>query len=148
VPSTCDISKKVGILIPAFINRHSITVEFVGVWWEHQSSDSCGSLLISRRRDTVASVGITPTPTSRHPYTSVDYATKFFRHALALDERRVRFQPQTWNTGTTDREQELDVDEPRFPSSKKSYDYVPPNRDVADVKEVWFAGKRNMYLRL
>lgn len=73
----------------------------------------------------------------------MDYATKVFRHALALDERRVRFQPQTWNAATSEREQELDVDEPIFPTASESdgdNDYKPPNRDVADVKEVWFAG--------
>ncbi|GLB44632.1 putative uncharacterized alpha/beta hydrolase domain (DUF2235) [Lyophyllum shimeji] len=100
------------------------TVEFVGVW------------------DTVSSVGIIP---RSHPYTSVNYAVKHFRHALALDERRARFRPNVWNEPTLEREQELDVDEPdiEFPGQNASRDdwvYTPPSRDVCDVQEVWFAG--------
>ncbi|KAF9006968.1 hypothetical protein BDQ17DRAFT_251332 [Cyathus striatus] len=99
-----------------------VTVEFVGVW------------------DTVSSVGIIP---QSHPFTSVNYAIKTFRHALALDERRARFRPNTWNEPTLEREQELDVDEPVLLPVKETRDewvYKPPNRDVADVKEVWFTG--------
>ncbi|KAF5376139.1 hypothetical protein D9615_007706 [Tricholomella constricta] len=101
-----------------------VTIEFVGVW------------------DTVSSVGIIP---RSHPYTSVNYAVKHFRHALALDERRARFRPNVWNEATLEREQELDVDEPviDFPGHKISRDewmYSPPDRDVCDVQEVWFSG--------
>ncbi|KAF8064175.1 hypothetical protein FPV67DRAFT_1420072 [Lyophyllum atratum] len=102
-----------------------VTVEFVGVW------------------DTVSSVGIIP---RSHPYTSVNYAVKHFRHALALDERRARFRPNVWNEPTLQREQELDVDEPdiEFPGqgsvSRDDWVYTPPSRDVCDVQEVWFSG--------
>ncbi|KAG6864427.1 hypothetical protein C0991_009579 [Blastosporella zonata] len=101
-----------------------VTVEFVGVW------------------DTVSSVGIIP---RSHPYTSVNYAVKHFRHALALDERRARFRPNVWNEPTLEREQELDVDEPdvEFPGAEVSRDdwvYTPPDRDICDVREVWFSG--------
>ncbi|KAG6830532.1 hypothetical protein H0H92_000204 [Tricholoma furcatifolium] len=101
-----------------------VTVEFVGVW------------------DTVSSVGIIP---RSHPYTSVNYAVKHFRHALALDERRARFRPNVWNEPTLNREQELDVDEPdvEFPAtgvSRDDWSYTPPDRDVCDVEEVWFSG--------
>ncbi|KAG5645630.1 hypothetical protein DXG03_005621 [Asterophora parasitica] len=102
------------------------TVQFVGVW------------------DTVSSVGIIP---QSHPYTSVNYAVKHFRHALALDERRARFRPNVWNEPTLGREQELDIDEPiiEFPGqnpgiSRDDWVYTPPDRDVCDVQEVWFAG--------
>ncbi|KDR69942.1 hypothetical protein GALMADRAFT_76620 [Galerina marginata CBS 339.88] len=103
-----------------------VTVEFVGVW------------------DTVSSVGIIP---RSHPYTSVNYAVKTFRHALALDERRARFRPQTWNEPTVEREQDLDVDDPHLimikkPSDKSrdEWEYQPPDRTTTDVKEVWFTG--------
>ncbi|KAG6837766.1 hypothetical protein H0H93_001693 [Arthromyces matolae] len=101
-----------------------VTVEFVGVW------------------DTVSSVGIIP---RSHPYTSVNYAVKHFRHALALDERRARFRPNVWNEPTLEREQDLDVDEPdiQFPGAEVSRDnwvYTPPDRDICDVEEVWFSG--------
>jgi uncharacterized protein (DUF2235 family) len=92
-------------------------------------------------RDTVSSVGIIP---RTHPYTSVNYAVKYFRHALALDERRARFRPNVWNEPTLEREQELDVDEPDIESPPTGYrddwTYKPPNRDICDVKEVWFSG--------
>ncbi|KDR69939.1 hypothetical protein GALMADRAFT_160118 [Galerina marginata CBS 339.88] len=161
-----------------------VVVEFLGVW------------------DTVASVGIIP---QSHPYTSVNYSVKTVRHALALDERRARFRPQTcpntlvcpygavktvraprkskahqnakWTrlrrsgwlccgkefievgVGTRgaggfmddaglslDREQDLDVDDPnsiinrRGDVPRDDWVYVPPERTLADVKEVWFAG--------
>ncbi|KAF8630318.1 hypothetical protein AX15_002991 [Amanita polypyramis BW_CC] len=103
-----------------------VSVEFVGVW------------------DTVSSVGIIPRV---HPYTSINYAVKTFRHALALDERRARFRPNVWSEATPAREQELDVDllEPDCDGldatqGRDDWQYKAPNRDFADVKEVWFAG--------
>lgn len=77
----------------------------------------------------------------------MNYAVKTFRHALALDERRVRFRPQTWNEPTIEREQDLDVDDPnsiiksRGNTSRDEWEYEPPDRTTTDVKEVWFAGK-------
>jgi uncharacterized protein (DUF2235 family) len=101
-----------------------VSVDFVGVW------------------DTVSSVGIVP---QMHPYTSVNYAVKTFRHALALDERRVRFRPNVWSEITLEREQELDIDIPVSDSipagvHRDEWQYTPPMRDHADVKEVWFTG--------
>ncbi|KAK2467670.1 hypothetical protein APHAL10511_000525 [Amanita phalloides] len=98
-------------------------IEFVGVW------------------DTVSSVGIIP---QMHPYTSINYAVKHFRHALALDERRARFRPNVWSELTLEREQELDVDVP-VPKDigdvdRDTWQYEPPERNHADIKEVWFAG--------
>ena len=94
-------------------------------------------------RDTVSSVGIIPRVS---PYTSVNYGIKTFRHALALDERRSRFRPNVWSEVTPGREQELDVDIPEPagipPKAKRdNWAYIPPNRDFANVEEVWFAGK-------
>lgn len=104
----------------------------------------CGHSETLPDRDTVSSVGIYPRG-NRHPYTSVNYATKHFRHALALDERRIRFRPQTWHEATVEHELQLDVDDPTFPDSLDDdddgeSDYRPPERTVADVKEVWFSG--------
>jgi uncharacterized protein (DUF2235 family) len=94
------------------------------------------------RRDTVSSVGMIP---QQHPYTSVNYSVKYFRHALALDERRARFRPNMWAEHTVNHEQELDVDFPipDIDVDKKErveWQYKPPKRNHADVKEVWFAG--------
>ena len=92
-------------------------------------------------RDTVSSVGLIP---RTHPYTSINYSVKCFRHALALDERRARFRPNVWGEQTLDREQELDVDLladwELHRSDTNSWQYTAPDRDHADVKEVWFAG--------
>ncbi|KAK2467677.1 hypothetical protein APHAL10511_000532 [Amanita phalloides] len=102
-----------------------VSVDFVGVW------------------DTVSSVGLIP---QMHPYTSINYAVKTFRHALALDERRARFRPNVWNEMTPDREQELDIDLPEpssfsgSDSNRDAFTYVPPDRDYADTNEVWFSG--------
>ncbi|KAM6494616.1 Uncharacterized alpha/beta hydrolase domain (DUF2235) domain containing protein [Amanita muscaria] len=104
---------------------HQVSVDFVGVW------------------DTVSSVGIIP---KVNPYTSVNYAVKKFRHALSLDERRARFRPNVWSEITLAREHELDVDIPvaDIPHTgqlnRDDFEYKPPDRDFADVKEVWFAG--------
>ena len=82
-----------------------------------------------------------------HPYTSVEYSVKTFRHALALDERRARFRPVVWSEMTPERERDIDVDVPVSECgqgpTKENWDtwtYTPPKRNFADVKEVWFAG--------
>jgi hypothetical protein len=77
-----------------------------------------------------------------HPYTSVEYSVRTFRHALALDERRARFRPTMWNELTPEQEKDIDVDIPVPERDRKeeNWTYVPPKRDFADVKEVWFAG--------
>ncbi|KAJ3523483.1 hypothetical protein NMY22_g11420 [Coprinellus aureogranulatus] len=54
-----------------------VKVEFMGVW------------------DTVASVGIITKRTL--PFTNSNKSIKTFRHALALDERRVKFQPNYYH---------------------------------------------------
>ncbi|KAG2037506.1 hypothetical protein BDR03DRAFT_956759 [Suillus americanus] len=50
----------------------NVDIEFVGVW------------------DTVSSVGIIP---KRLPFTASNSSIKYFRHAISLDEHRVRFKP-------------------------------------------------------
>ena len=45
-------------------------------------------------RDTVASVGIIP---KRLPFTKANNHIRYFRHAISLDERRVRFKANLWN---------------------------------------------------
>ncbi|KAG8908871.1 hypothetical protein FRC01_007236 [Tulasnella sp. 417] len=67
----------------AFKRAFSIVVpiEFVGVW------------------DTVASVGWT----FKHlPFTDSNTIIRNFRHALALDERRVEFRPNPWHYGSNE----------------------------------------------
>lgn len=99
----------------------------------------CGVYLA--HRDTVSSVGIIPQP---HPYSSLHYCVKYFRHALALDEYRCRFRPDLWCEVTSESEQKLDLDLPHPPdignARRDDWQYTPPKRDRADVKEVWFSG--------
>lgn len=53
----------------------------------------------------------------------------YFRHALALDERRVKFLPEYIHEGSSHTE-----NEPPFPGDGKC---------TADIKEVWFAGSHS-----
>lgn len=96
----------------------------------------------TKYRDTVSSVGII---SQSHPFTSVNYSAKCVRHALALDEHRAKFRADMWCEPVLGRGHELDIDFP-IPDEgvvreyKAIWEYVPPDRDYADVKEVWFAG--------
>ncbi|KAG2144680.1 uncharacterized protein EDB93DRAFT_1087441 [Suillus bovinus] len=53
----------------------NVDIEFVGVW------------------DTVSAVGIIP---KRLPFTTANDSIRYFRHAISLDEHRVRFKPNLW----------------------------------------------------
>jgi hypothetical protein len=109
----------------------NVEIEFVGVW------------------DTVDSVGLIP---RRLPFTQVNDNIKFFRHAIALDERRVRFKPSTWYR-PTEQDKDKGIKTHEMPRSKghhhhddghelgklerKYSEYV---ETVTNVEEVWFAG--------
>ncbi|KAI6031125.1 hypothetical protein PISMIDRAFT_441682 [Pisolithus microcarpus 441] len=125
-----------------------VDVEFVGVW------------------DTVNSVGIIP---RRLPFTKANNQIRFFRHALSLDEHRIRFMPSFYHR-STQADNELGVQKGEMPRSvKKSRTghnrYDQPQHDTSDwnghhhelspqdsecfctqpitqtnVDEVWFAG--------
>ncbi|KAI9058264.1 hypothetical protein FKP32DRAFT_1688725 [Trametes sanguinea] len=60
----------------------NVEIEFVGVW------------------ETVSSVGVLMTRTL--PFTTANTTIKRFRHALALDEHRVRFLPNFYHRATTE----------------------------------------------
>ncbi|KAJ7741369.1 hypothetical protein B0H16DRAFT_1565561 [Mycena metata] len=80
----------------------TVQVEFMGVW------------------DTVSSVGVFMGRTL--PFTSVNTSIKTFRHAVSLDEHRVRFMPYLL--------------EPKSSDSSTPKDEVPPT----DSLECWFSG--------
>lgn len=86
-------------------------------------------------------MGIIPQP---HPYSSIHYCAKYVRHALSLDETRCRFRPDLWCEVTSESEQDLDLYVPKLQddgnTKRDDWEYTPPNRDRADVKEVWFSG--------
>ncbi|KAI6161304.1 hypothetical protein EDD17DRAFT_1759355 [Pisolithus thermaeus] len=74
-----------------------VDIEFVGVW------------------DTVNSVGIIP---RRLPFTAVNNNIRFFRHALSLDEHRIRFMPSFY-TYPTQEDNKLGVQKGEMPRSVK-----------------------------
>lgn len=64
------------------------------------------NLLTLITRDTVDSVGIIP---KRLPFTTSNTIIRTFRHAVSLDERRVKFKANLWNR-PTDKEKKLGLD--------------------------------------
>lgn len=81
-----------------------------------------------------------------------------FRHALALDERRVRFRPSPWGEPTTSSEETEGMVQENMSDIDTDPDFDVPNQFqwkltthdkwlyqpegvVTDVKEVWFSGK-------
>ncbi|PBL00092.1 hypothetical protein ARMGADRAFT_1006349, partial [Armillaria gallica] len=121
-----------------------VDIEFLGVW------------------DTVDSVGIIP---RRLPFTASNTHVRHFRHALSLDERRVRFKPALWHRVHPATAQ-LGVqpgEMPKAPPPKRHEQSLKPkphhqksliqherefeasstcHRDntPTDVEEVWFSG--------
>lgn len=98
-------------------------------------------------RDTVGSVGMIP---KRLPFTTVNTHVKHFRHALSLDEHRVRFKPNFFNR-PTHKEIELGLKwgEMRTlrakPHRRKTLrelerQYTQGGSHFTDLEEVWFAG--------
>ncbi|KAI9463186.1 hypothetical protein BJY52DRAFT_1221680 [Lactarius psammicola] len=76
-----------------------VAVEFLGVW------------------DTVCSVGLIPRDL---PFTASNTSVHYFRHALALDERRATFQVNHWHR-------------------RHKHNHDNEERPQTDVREVWFA---------
>ncbi|KZP22037.1 hypothetical protein FIBSPDRAFT_490488 [Athelia psychrophila] len=106
-----DSKKDKDLAAPTFKNTFSridVRVHFVGVW------------------DTVSSVGFLRSkrllPRIADCYDHIDY----FRHALALDERRVKFLPEYAHEGASHTLHEL-----KFAGQREC---------TANIKEVWFAG--------
>ncbi|KAJ8514716.1 hypothetical protein ONZ45_g7778 [Pleurotus djamor] len=85
----------------ATLCRKDVKVHFVGAW------------------DTVSSIGILRGKSLPETVSGMGHVCAF-RHALALDERRVKFQPEYANGGLG-----------------------PERGDRGDVKEVWFAGSHS-----
>lgn len=100
-----------------------VPIEFVGVW------------------DTVDSVGAVVD--RRLPFLTSTKVIKTFRHAVALEEHRAKFQANLWNEPTA-AEEELGKVRP-CPSTNPESKSPPMSEDrkerqKTDVKEVWFAG--------
>ncbi|KZP19875.1 hypothetical protein FIBSPDRAFT_703711, partial [Athelia psychrophila] len=106
-----DAAGKDKAIAPTFkkiFSRKDVRVHFVGVW------------------DTVSSVGFVRGKKLLPRIVECCNHVCYFRHALALDERRVKFLPEYVHEGLSHK-----PDEPLFPGQKEC---------TADIKEVWFAG--------
>ncbi|KAG1836938.1 hypothetical protein DFJ58DRAFT_669234, partial [Suillus subalutaceus] len=90
----------------------SVVIHFIGVW------------------DTVSSVGVRKT--KNFPSTDTCDHVCYFRQALALDERRVKFLPEYVYGGMSNRS-----DWHKYQVS------TPPPTDEGRIKEVWFAGSHS-----
>jgi len=118
----------------------SVDIEFLGVW------------------DTVSSVGLIP---KQLPFTFCNNIVKTFRHALSLDEHRVKFNYEPWHrrddkhlTRERSCRASQSVPNPKRRESTKSSFSVDSDIKVqsvledvyeeewhdTDVEEVWFAG--------
>ncbi|KAF9262999.1 hypothetical protein L218DRAFT_959827 [Marasmius fiardii PR-910] len=109
----------------------TVTVEFIGVW------------------DTVSSVGVIMGKTL--PFTNSNSAVRTFRHAVSLDERRVKFKANLYHrptasgddAGFTSKQRKrgfLSLFRKAKNSRKRLQDDIPPEDPSPDVLEVWFAG--------
>ncbi|EIW77171.1 hypothetical protein CONPUDRAFT_62320, partial [Coniophora puteana RWD-64-598 SS2] len=63
----------------------------------------------------------------------------YFRHALALDERRVKFLPEYVYGGMGDRHNQHGVEDAPW-EKMVEHESPPDSDDLAHVKEVWFSG--------
>jgi hypothetical protein len=103
--------------------REDVKVHFIGVWCVASISFWSPYLLFRISRDTVSSVGFAkkkelPLTTDGMKHVCL------FRHALALDERRVKFLPEFVNGGEGPKFDEQDMGASEMPHTK----------------EVWFTG--------
>ena len=125
-----------------------VEIEFVGVWYTPFFPPAmCLCPSNSCCRDTVCSVGVIPHPL---PFTKSNSAIHYFRHAIALDEHRAKFQPNYWHRLTdSDQEGTKPGDMPR--SNQRHAFYHSGHHHKAHtedekegspppVREVWFAG--------
>jgi len=125
-----------------------VRIKFLGVWYVVQH---VGQFLISHpHRDTVQSVGAIPKHT---PFFTSNHAILHFRHAVALDEHRVKFIP-TFCAGGILKKQDSEVSEhsevidgaPSQEGGRSRGPYANENEinaetgPATDVEEVFFAG--------
>ena len=130
-----------------------VSIQFIGVWYvfvfyylgvfDLRLTGFLVFPFFDSHRDTVNSVGLIAG--KRLPFSSSNYAVRTFRHALSLDERRVKFKANVWNRPEPG-EEELGTGAPKgnededvrvWELEQKSR---PKGAQETDVEEVWFAG--------
>jgi uncharacterized protein (DUF2235 family) len=115
-------------------SRKNVQVHFVGAWYVALQIVFAELEFILRLRDTVSSIGIARgkrvLPLAAEGMTHVCY----FRHALALDERRVKFLPEYVWGGSVVPPESGSASEPL--SLRVSHN----DRARPHTSEVWFPG--------
>lgn len=71
-----------------------VNIDFIGCWCVYQAYLEIHVCLTLLPRDTVNAVGLVRPV--KLPFTARNDRVRVFRHALALDEHRVRFKPNMW----------------------------------------------------
>ncbi|KAJ9091188.1 hypothetical protein QFC20_007698 [Naganishia adeliensis] len=118
-----------------------VNIHFIGVWCVlfHDGRFRFPlTVLLPRNRDTVSSLGGLSAPDL--PFASAVSMVTYFRQALALDERRVKFQPEFRrdDPGVPPDEDDVDVDCLDDDLDDDLDDGLDPN--IPRNKEVWFLG--------
>ena len=109
-------------------SKRGVSIKFIGVWYVIQP---IGQLPISFPfRDTVEAVGLSQ---YRLPFCVSDNTIEYFRHAISLDERRVKFSP-TYYHGAHQHEK------PGSETCELGLHAKGVQKKGIDVKEVFFAG--------
>jgi len=94
-----------------------VTVDFLGVW------------------DTVASVGLIVPRTL--PFSQSNSSVKIFRHAMALDERRVKFIPSLWKLSGVEKDLAKNSE---WTIEKGAKDVTEPTASSTRHASVWLHG--------
>ena len=110
-----------------------VRITFLGVWYVAQAIGRPPDSSLSR--DTVESVGWS---NSKLPFCGSNNGIQYFRHALALDERRVKFIPTFWGAGSEPKQQK------ECPTHRTKHEITERienlHVEATDVEEVFFAG--------
>jgi len=94
--------------------------------------------------DTVCSVGLFG---RKLPFTTSNYSVRYFRHAVALDERRSKFKANLWNRpteaeeqlGTSQAERKRRIQKQKLMANERQF--TMSKYDIpTDILEVWFTG--------
>ncbi|KAF8330820.1 uncharacterized protein EI90DRAFT_3059374 [Cantharellus anzutake] len=106
----------------------SVTIDFLGVW------------------DTVSSVGVL-FPQSL-PFSQSSRTIKVFRHALALDERRVKFIPSSWQLSAQEQTEQTENGIKNWKTTKSAKDFSAPDSSTLNNVQNWFSGVLELLLKI
>ncbi|TFK65954.1 hypothetical protein BDN72DRAFT_900254 [Pluteus cervinus] len=133
---------KIGILKPEHLTQMNIDLVFSSIQQcSSKNLQVCKDMCKLLTAACIEFIGLWDTVASTS-FSSL--GIKFFHHALALDERRIRFTPELWNKPKLYVFQDLHDSTALSPSSLKKQEnqwiFSPSNSSQCDIEEVWFAG--------